>query len=105
MQSPAQPAVLSTVLLGENYSWSEVSGDDKALAVLPDLGLVLVPYEGGTTNGWASEASTRAHFKQIIALQEHAIHRRPRGAESPAPIPSPATAPPLLTPGRGHLTG
>ena len=53
VHDPAQPTLLSRAPLGENYSWSEAAYDEKALAVLADLGLILVPYEGDTTNGWA----------------------------------------------------
>jgi hypothetical protein len=52
--NPAEPALLGQVALGENYSWTEASYDEKALTVLADLGLILVPYEGVTTNGWSS---------------------------------------------------
>ena len=53
VHDPAQPTLLSRVPLGENYSWSEAAWDEKALTVLDDLGLILVPYGGDTTNGWA----------------------------------------------------
>jgi len=52
--NPAAPALLSRVRLGENYSWSEANWDEKAFNVLPDAGLILVPYSGDTTNGYAS---------------------------------------------------
>ncbi len=54
VQDPARPSLLSRVRLGENYSWSEANNDEKAFAVLDDLGLILVPYSGDTTNGWTS---------------------------------------------------
>ncbi len=50
----AEPALLSMVLFGENYSWSEANWDEKAFTVLPGPGLILVPYNGVTTNGYAS---------------------------------------------------
>ncbi len=49
----SNPSLLSKVQLGENYSWSEASYDEKSLTVLAGLGLVLVPYEGDTSAGWA----------------------------------------------------
>ena len=49
-----KPALLSKVPLGVNYSWSEATYDEKAFAVLPDDGLILVPYQGYETNGYAS---------------------------------------------------
>ena len=54
VKDPAKPSLLSKVPLGDNYSWSEVNSDEKALTVLPDAGLILVPYQGNTTNGYAS---------------------------------------------------
>src|SRR5262249_11884777 len=33
------------------YSYSEADYDEKALGVLPDLGLILLPFSGYTTNG------------------------------------------------------
>jgi hypothetical protein len=55
VHDPANPALLSRVLLGLNYSWSDANSDEKAFAVLPDIGLILVPYSGNTTNGWTSQ--------------------------------------------------
>jgi hypothetical protein len=55
VQNPNQPALLSRLLLGENYSWSDANYDEKAFTVLPDQGLVLVPYNGDTTNGWTTQ--------------------------------------------------
>ena len=53
--SPANPRLLSRVRLGQNYSWSEANVDEKAFTVLPDIGLILVPYNGDTTNGWTTQ--------------------------------------------------
>ena len=54
VKDPTNPSLLSKVPLGDNYSWSEVNSDEKALTVLPEAGLILVPYQGNTTNGYAS---------------------------------------------------
>jgi hypothetical protein len=52
---PSAPSLLSRVRLGQNYSWSEANWDEKAFSVLPDAGLILVPFSGDTlTNGYAS---------------------------------------------------
>ena len=51
--NPASPALLSRVSIGETGSWSEANWDEKALSVLPDAGLILVPYSGWGTNGYA----------------------------------------------------
>jgi hypothetical protein len=55
VHDPTQPVSLSHLLLGEKYAWSEATSDEKAFTVLPDQGLVLVPYNGDTTNGWTSQ--------------------------------------------------
>jgi len=52
--NPSAPALLSRVRLGENYSWSEANWDEKAFTVLVEAGLILVPFTGSTTNGYAS---------------------------------------------------
>jgi hypothetical protein len=55
VRDPAHPGLYNKVLLGNSYSWSEANNDEKAFTVLPDAGLILVPYSGDTTNGWASQ--------------------------------------------------
>jgi hypothetical protein len=55
VHNPASPGLLSRVLLGQNHSWSEANNDEKAFSVLSDIGLILVPYSGDTTNGWTSQ--------------------------------------------------
>jgi uncharacterized secreted protein with C-terminal beta-propeller domain len=54
VQNPAKPALISKVPLGDNYSWSEATYDEKAFSVLPESELILVPYQGQFTNGYAS---------------------------------------------------
>jgi hypothetical protein len=41
---PANPRKLDRILLGDSYSSSEANYDEKALKVLPDAGLILVPF-------------------------------------------------------------
>src|SRR5262249_14134350 len=48
------PALLSRVKLGATYSWSEANYDEKAFTVLPDAGLVLVPFSSDSTSGYTS---------------------------------------------------
>jgi len=53
--NPVAPALLSRVRVGQNYAWTEATWDEKAFSVLPEAGLILVPYSGdATSNGWAS---------------------------------------------------
>lgn len=40
------PTQLSKVFLGTGWSWSEANADEKAFKYLPELGLVLVPWQG-----------------------------------------------------------
>lgn len=54
VSNPSAPALLSRVRLGRNYSYSEANWDEKAFSVLPDAGLILVPFSGDTTDGYAS---------------------------------------------------
>ncbi len=54
VRDPARPALLDKVPLGENTSWSEANYDEKAFSILPDAGLLLVPYQGYSSNGYAS---------------------------------------------------
>ncbi len=42
----ARPTQLSKVFLGTGWSWSEANSDEKAFKYLPELGLVLVPWQG-----------------------------------------------------------
>jgi len=55
VHNPSKPASLSHLLLGQNYSWSDANYDEKAFTVLPEQGMVLVPYNGDTTNGWTMQ--------------------------------------------------
>jgi hypothetical protein len=66
---PKNPTLLSKVLLGENSSWSEATYDEKAFGVLPEDGLILVPYTGDTDNGYASRV-------QLIDLATDSLTKR-----------------------------
>jgi hypothetical protein len=55
VHNPAKPEIVSRLRLGQNYSWSDANSDEKAFTVLSDIGLILVPYNGDTTNGWTSQ--------------------------------------------------
>ena len=54
VKDPARPGLLAKVPLGENHSWSEANQDEKAFTVLPEAGLILVPYEGWSEGGQVS---------------------------------------------------
>lgn len=79
---PGKPALLSRVLLGENHSWSTANDDEKALTVFEDKGMVLLPYSGDTTNGWASRVQlidlTRSNLV-ARGVVEHAMQPRRSG--------------------------
>jgi hypothetical protein len=54
VSNPARPRLFNKVLLGEQVSWSEANLDEKAFTVLPQAGLVMVPYGGYLSNGYAN---------------------------------------------------
>ena len=63
VSNPVNPSLLNRVSLSSNWGWSAATYDDKALKVLPDNGLVLVPYTAyNSTNG------TTEHFVQLLDL-------------------------------------
>lgn len=64
-----KPTLLSKVPLGENHSWSEANSDEKAFTMLPEAGLILLPYQGHTTNGFASKV-------QLIDLTKDTLTAR-----------------------------
>ncbi len=48
---PAHPALLAKAPLGNDYSWSEASQDEKAFGVFPDARLLLVPLSDWNGDG------------------------------------------------------
>lgn len=83
VQDPARPGLLARVPLGENSSWSEANHDEKAFAVLPDAGLILVPYQSWGEGGQASRV-------QLIDLEPDTL--RARGVIEHSMQPRRATA-------------
>lgn len=69
VSNPAAPALLNRVRLGQNYSYSEANWNEKAFSVLPDAGLILVPFTGDTTNGYASSV-------QLVDLHRDSVEAR-----------------------------
>jgi hypothetical protein len=67
--NPAAPVLLDRVRLGQNYSSSEANWDEKAFSVLAGEGLILVPFSGDTTNGYASSV-------QLIDLNATSLKAR-----------------------------
>jgi hypothetical protein len=66
---PAHPALLKRVTLGTGWSWSEINNDEKAFSVLPDAGLILVPFQY-----WDGEAE---HLEiQLIDLSPDSLTAR-----------------------------
>src|SRR5207249_4290032 len=79
VQNPAAPALLNRVRLGNNYSWSEANWDEKAFSVLPEAGLILVPYTSDTTNGYASRVQLIDFNTKALAVRgliEHEVAPR-----------------------------
>jgi hypothetical protein len=82
VSDPAQPSLADKVLLGENHSWSEANRDEKAFNVMPEHGLILVPYQGDSVDGYAQrvqlidlELSSDASLKVRGAI-DHAMQPR-----------------------------
>jgi len=75
---PSQPALLSRVPLGSQYSYSEANQDEKAFTVLEDAGLILLPVQGYTTNGYEA-------WVQLIDLGDSSLTRRGRIVHEFAP--------------------
>lgn len=79
VRDPAHPALLAKVPLGENHSWSEANYDEKAFTVLPDAGLILVPYQGYTQQGYASRVQLIELTADTLTARgviEHALQPR-----------------------------
>ncbi|MCW5554754.1 MAG: beta-propeller domain-containing protein [Verrucomicrobiae bacterium] len=49
---PSRPSLLSRVPIGSHYSSSEANRDEKAFSVIEEAGLILLPIQGYTSNGW-----------------------------------------------------
>ena len=75
---PTKPALLSRVPLGSQYSYSEANQDEKAFTVLEDAGLILLPVQGYTTNGYES-------WVQLIDLGANSLTARGRIVHDFAP--------------------
>jgi hypothetical protein len=69
VSNPAHPALLSRVPLGYQYSYSEANSDEKAFTVIEDAGLILLPVQGYTTNGYLS-------WIQLIELGTNSLTAR-----------------------------
>ncbi len=69
VRDPRAPGLLSRVSFGEGYSWSEANSNEKALSILPDQGLILVPYQGWQSNRYVSAV-------QIVDLKDDRLAAR-----------------------------
>ncbi len=76
--NPAKPRLLSQLPVGGNFSNSEANWDEKAFSVLPEDGLILVPYTDGygiwRWNGWQTGSSSTGI--QIVDLERNALKLR-----------------------------
>lgn len=80
-----KPGLLSRVRLGETYSWSEANYDEKAFGFIPEAGLLLLPYSGYTTNGFAQRVqlidlgrdtlTARGFIEHAFQPRRAAVHR------------------------------
>ncbi len=69
VSDPEKPSLLSRVPIGNQYSSSEANQDEKAFTVLEDAGLILLPVQGNTTNGWRA-------WVQLIDLGSNSLAAR-----------------------------
>ncbi len=67
VSNPEAPALVQRLSFGESEGWSHSSAynDVKAFSVLPDIGLILLPY---TTSAYADGSYGEAHRLQLIDL-------------------------------------
>jgi alpha-tubulin suppressor-like RCC1 family protein len=68
VQDVSRPSLLSRIPLGENSSWSEANTDEKAFGILPEAGLLLVPFSSFSTN--------QQQGVQLIDLTRDALAKR-----------------------------
>lgn len=81
VSNPAAPALTDRVRLGDHYSWSEANWDEQAFSVLPEAGLILVPYSGDTTNGYASKVQLIDFNRSSLTARGFVEHQfQPRRA-------------------------
>src|SRR5439155_4646401 len=69
VHDPSAPALLSKVALGQNYSWSEANTDEKAVNVMANEHLILLPFQGYFTNGYASRVQLIDLDRDSLALR------------------------------------
>src|SRR5438093_10403615 len=81
VHDPSAPALLSKVALGQTYSLSQANSDEKAFNVMPDEHLILLPYQGYSTNGYASRVQLIDLNHDSLALRGTIDHEsQPRRA-------------------------
>ena len=73
VSDPANPALLKRVKMDGTWGFSEATYDEKALKVLPDDGLVLVPYSSYASDG------TTSRYVQLLDLDIAGRDLRLRG--------------------------
>jgi hypothetical protein len=81
VHDPTAPALLGKVALGQNNSWSEANTDEKAFNVMADEHLILLPFQGYFTNGYASRIQLIDLNRDSLALRGTIDHQcQPRRA-------------------------
>jgi hypothetical protein len=66
---PAHPSLLSRVQIGDGWSWTEANSNEKAFNVLEEEGLILLPFQSWTTEGYVQRV-------QLIDLLENSLQTR-----------------------------
>lgn len=54
VSKPSSPQLICKVTIGDGWTWSEATYDEKAFKIIPESGLILVPYQSWNSNGLAS---------------------------------------------------
>lgn len=71
---PAQPRMIERVSLGK-WAWSEATQDEKAFKVLPDAGMLLVPWSGQREGAGAGNGDYFSGM-QILDFDRDSLRRR-----------------------------
>ena len=53
------PVMEERVVIGEGYTYSEVNWDPKALSIIDEAGLVLIPYSSRNWRGWGADTGIK----------------------------------------------
>lgn len=73
VSNTSAPALISRVLLGTGWSWSEANYDEKAVGFFPEDGVLLVPFQS-YANGWQNQMAVLSVTKDSLELRNAITH-------------------------------